>query len=142
VRCLPHDSTSAEWEGAARAIQLALKDARLNQVSYINAHGTSTTANDSTETAAIKKAVGEYAYKVLARQSMTGHLWVACGIEAVATVMAIANDQIHPLSICQILIQSAIWIMFPLLSRSNSRCGTIEFFWFGHNVTLAFKKYV
>jgi len=42
--------------------QLALKDAEAesNQVSYINAHGTSTTANDSTETAAIKKAVGEY----------------------------------------------------------------------------------
>ncbi len=51
--------------GAARAMQLALKDGGLtpSMINYVNAHGTSTTANDSTETAAIKKALGEYAYQ-------------------------------------------------------------------------------
>ncbi|MHC5831858.1 MAG: beta-ketoacyl-[acyl-carrier-protein] synthase II, partial [Nostoc sp.] len=81
--------------GAARAIELALKDASITpeQISYINAHGTSTPANDSTETSAIKKALGEYAYKVAisSTKSMTGHLLGGSGgIEAVATVLAIA----------------------------------------------------
>ena len=88
-------------EGAARAIQLAMKDANLSpsQVSYVNAHGTSTTANDVTETMAIKTALGESAYKVAisSTKSMTGHLLGGSGgIEAVATVLAIANDQIPP----------------------------------------------
>ncbi|MBD3562560.1 beta-ketoacyl-ACP synthase II, partial [Planktothrix sp. FACHB-1355] len=88
-------------EGAARAMQLCLKDARLtpDRVSYINAHGTSTPANDVTETAAIKKALGEDAYKVAisSTKSMTGHLLGGSGgIEAVATVMAVANDRVPP----------------------------------------------
>jgi 3-oxoacyl-[acyl-carrier-protein] synthase II len=88
-------------EGATRAMQLALKDAGITgeQVSYINAHGTSTQANDSTETAAIKKALGEPAHRVAvsSTKSMTGHLLGGSGgIEAVATVMAVANDQIPP----------------------------------------------
>ncbi|GAC1469103.1 MAG: beta-ketoacyl-ACP synthase II [Chamaesiphon sp.] len=88
-------------EGAARAMELAMKDAGLTPelVSYINAHGTSTPANDVTETAAIKKALGDSAYKVAisSTKSMTGHLLGGSGgIEAVATVMAVANDQIPP----------------------------------------------
>lgn len=88
-------------EGAARAIQLALKDGGLTpeMVSYINAHGTSTPANDSTETAAMKTALGDHAYKIAvsSTKSMTGHLLGGSGgIEAVATVLAIASDQIPP----------------------------------------------
>lgn len=88
-------------EGAARAIQLALKDAGLmpEQVSYVNAHGTSTPVNDPTETAAIKRALGDRAsiIPVSSTKSMTGHLLGGSGgIEAVATVLAIANDQIPP----------------------------------------------
>lgn len=136
-------------EGAARAIQLALKDAKLspNQVSYINAHGTSTTANDPTETAAIKKALGEYAYKVpvSSTKSMTGHLLGGSGgIEAVATVMAIANDKIPPTINLENLAPECDLDYVP----NHSRAHTIEvalsnsFGFGGHNVTLAFKKYV
>lgn len=64
--------------GAARCIQLALKDAGItpDQVSYVNAHGTSTPANDPTETQAIKTALGEHAYNIAvsSTKSMTGHL--------------------------------------------------------------------
>ena len=88
-------------EGAARAIQMALKDGGLtpDMVTYINAHGTSTPANDSTETAAMKKALGDHAKKIAisSTKSMTGHLLGGSGgIEGVATVLAIANDQIPP----------------------------------------------
>ena len=97
-------------EGAARAIQLALKDGGLTpkQVSYINAHGTSTPVNDSTETAAMKKALGEYAYKIAvsSTKSMTGHLLGGSGgIEGVAAVMSIAHmTKFRPLSIWKTLI--------------------------------------
>ena len=136
-------------EGAARAIQLALKDAKLNanQVSYINAHGTSTTANDSTETAAIKKALGESAYKVAisSTKSMTGHLLGGSGgIEAVATVMAIANDKIPPTinldnpdAECDLdYVPHSCRALSIEVALSNS------FGFGGHNVTLAFKKYI
>ena len=87
--------------GATRAMELALKDGGISpeQVTYINAHGTSTAANDVTETKAIKKALGDraYAIAVSSTKSMTGHLLGGSGgIEAVATLMAIANDRIPP----------------------------------------------
>ena len=136
-------------EGAARAIQLALKDAKLNvnQVSYINAHGTSTAANDAMETAAIKKALGETAYKVAisSTKSMTGHLLGGSGgIEAVATVMAIANDKIPPTINLDNPDPECDLDYVP----HSCRAQTIEvalsnsFGFGGHNVTLAFKKYV
>ncbi len=136
-------------EGATRAIQLALKDAGLNpeQVSYINAHGTSTEMNDVTETAAIKKALGESAYKVAisSTKSMTGHLLGGSGgIEAVATVLAIANDQIPPTINLDNPDPECDLDYVP----HQSRAQTVEvalsnsFGFGGHNVTLAFKKYV
>ncbi|MGB3612179.1 MAG: beta-ketoacyl-ACP synthase II, partial [Elainellaceae cyanobacterium] len=75
--------------GAARAMALALKDGGLSpsSVDYVNAHGTSTPANDSTETAAIKSALGDHANRVAisSTKSMTGHLLGGSGgIEAVA----------------------------------------------------------
>ncbi len=87
--------------GAAKAIELALKDADLfpNEVSYINAHGTSTPANDATETSAIKKALGDRAFQtaISSTKSMTGHLMGGSGgIEAIAAVMAVASDRIPP----------------------------------------------
>ncbi len=90
-----------QGEGAARAIQAALRDAHLNvdEVDYINAHGTATPANDLTETQAIKTALGAHAYTVPVSsiKPMIGHLLGAAGaVEAVATVMSVYHNQIPP----------------------------------------------
>ncbi len=135
--------------GATRAIELALKDAGITpeQISYINAHGTSTPANDSTETSAIKKALGEHAYKVAisSTKSMTGHLLGGSGgIEAVATVLAIANDQIPPTINLENPDPECDLDYVPNYSRAQKVEVAISnsFGFGGHNVTLAFKKYV
>lgn len=135
-------------EGAARAIQLALKDAGITpeQVSYINAHGTSTPANDSTETAAIKTALGQSAYQVAvsSTKSMTGHLLGGSGgIEAVATVMAVAKDQIPPTINLENPDSACDLDYVPHTSRTQPvEVALSNSFGFGgHNVTLAFKKY-
>jgi 3-oxoacyl-[acyl-carrier-protein] synthase II len=135
-------------EGAARAMQLAMKDGHLmpEHVSYINAHGTSTPANDSTETAAIKTTLGEHAYKtaISSTKSMTGHLLGGSGgIEAVATVMAVANDQVPP-TINLVNPDPACDLDYvPNQSRSCRVDVALSnsFGFGGHNVTLAFKKY-
>jgi 3-oxoacyl-[acyl-carrier-protein] synthase II len=86
--------------GAFRVMRNSLGDAGIgpSQVDYINAHGTSTDVGDRAETAAIKRAFGEHAYKlaVSSTKSMTGHLLGGSGgIEAGITVLAI-RDQIAP----------------------------------------------
>ena len=136
-------------EGATRAIALAMKDAGLHpeQVSYINAHGTSTGANDPTETAAIKKALGDAAYKVAisSTKSMTGHLLGGSGgIEAVATVMAIANDKVPPTINLENPDPECDLDYVPNQSRALKVDVALSnsFGFGGHNVTLAFKKYV
>lgn len=88
-------------DGAARAMQGALDDAGITaeQVSYINAHGTSTAANDVTETMAIKTVFGDAAYQVpiSSTKSMTGHLLGGAGaIEAVASVLSIRDGVVAP----------------------------------------------
>lgn len=134
--------------GAARCIQLALKDAGITpaQVSYINAHGTSTPANDPTETQAIKTALGEVAYQVAvsSTKSMTGHLLGGSGgIEAVATALAIAHDQIPPTINLENPDEGCDLDYVP----NHSRPQTVEvalsnsFGFGGHNVTLVFQKY-
>ncbi|WP_017719391.1 beta-ketoacyl-ACP synthase II [Kamptonema formosum] len=135
--------------GAARAIQLALKDAGVTpeQISYINAHGTSTPANDPTETAAIKTALGESAQKVAisSTKSMTGHLLGGSGgIEAVATVMAVANDKIPPTINLENPDPACDLDYVPNVSRAQTvEVALSNSFGFGgHNVTLVFKKYV
>lgn len=92
---------SPDGSGAAKAMKQAMEEAGITskEVSYINAHGTSTHANDSGETAAIKLAMGEDAYKipVSSTKSMTGHLLGAAGaIEAIACVKALEDDFIPP----------------------------------------------
>ncbi len=87
--------------GAILALSKAMKDAGVHpeQVSYINAHGTSTPLNDKIETLSIKKVFGEMAYRIPinSTKSMIGHLLGAAGgVEAVVTVMSIANDTVHP----------------------------------------------
>jgi len=97
-----HISAPAEnGAGAAMSMQLALADAGLNleDVGYINAHGTSTYMNDKSETNAIKTVFGEQAYKipVSSTKSMTGHLLGASGaLEAVVSSMVIADSILPP----------------------------------------------
>jgi 3-oxoacyl-[acyl-carrier-protein] synthase II len=86
---------------AAQAMKLALEDAgvSLNDVDYINAHGTSTPLNDAVETAAIKRLFGDRAYQVpiSSTKSMIGHSLGASGsLEAVACVKTILDGLIHP----------------------------------------------
>jgi len=89
-----------DGEGAARCMANALRNARLDvqDVQYVNAHGTSTPLGDKAETIAVKRAFGEHAKKLVVNstKSMTGHLLGAAGgIEALFTVLAI-HHQISP----------------------------------------------
>ncbi|MBD1872332.1 beta-ketoacyl-ACP synthase II [Nodosilinea sp. FACHB-131] len=134
--------------GAARCIQLALKDAEIlpGDISYINAHGTSTEANDPTETQAIKTALGDVAYKVAvsSTKSMTGHLLGGSGgIEAVATCLAIANDIAPPTINLHDPDPDCDLDYIPNQSRPMPIEVAISnsFGFGGHNVTLVFKKY-
>ncbi len=92
---------SPDGEGAARCMDLALMDGRVNreEVDYINAHGTSTYYNDLYETMAIKKVFGEHSKRlqVSSTKSMTGHLLGgAGGVEAVFTVLTVDRGVIPP----------------------------------------------
>ncbi len=87
--------------GAARAMTAALADAAIgpSDLGYINAHGTSTEANDATETAAIKVALGEHAYRVpiSSTKSMTGHVLGGAGaVEAIASILAMERGKLPP----------------------------------------------
>ena len=93
-------SPPEDGAGAALAMQNAINDAKINpeQVSYINAHGTSTKAGDLAETQAIKKIFGDHAYKlaVSSTKSMTGHMLGASGsFETIVTALALSH-QIAP----------------------------------------------
>lgn len=91
---------SEDGSGSAKAMKLAMKEAGISpeEVSYVNAHGTSTHLNDSTETKAIKTAFGDHAYKlaVNSTKSMIGHLLGAAGaVECIATVKEIEEGYVH-----------------------------------------------
>jgi len=140
--------TAPGGEGAARAIELCLKDAGLtpDQVSYVNAHGTSTAVNDPSETAAIKKALGSNAYHIpiSSTKSMTGHLLGGSGgIESVAAVMATAHDQIPPTINLDNPDPDCDLDYVPQQSRTQEVNVALSnsFGFGGHNVTLAFRKY-
>lgn len=150
MTCDAHHITSPSpgGIGASRAIALALKDAGITpeEVSYINAHGTSTPANDSTETSAIKTALGDRARKVAvsSTKSMTGHLLGGSGgIEAVATAMAIASDRVPPTINLDNSDPECDLDYVPHESRSMKVNVALSnsFGFGGHNVTLVFKKY-
>ena len=133
--------------GGAEAMRLALADARLEpeDVDYVNAHGTSTQANDSNETAAIKAALGEHARRipVSSTKSMTGHLLGGSGgIEAVASILAIGHNLVPPTinyhtpdPVCDLDVvpnQAREHAVQVVLSNS--------FGFGGHNVCLAFRR--
>jgi nodulation protein E len=96
-----HHLTNPLAEGAARAMNAALDDARLSreQIVYVNAHGTGTAANDSTETRALRQVFGSHADKlaVSSTKSMHGHALGAAGaLEAAATVLALRGNFVPP----------------------------------------------
>lgn len=96
-----HHPTASSVDGPARAMALALRDARVHpqQVDYVNAHGTSTPHNDLNETRAIKHAFGAHAYRLAvgSTKSMMGHLLGAAGaVEAVVSVLALERGMLPP----------------------------------------------
>jgi len=134
--------------GAAKAMTQALKDANLKpeDVAYINAHGTSTSLNDKTETLAIKVAFGDHAKKVAisSTKSMTGHLLGAAGgIEFVASVMAVQNDIIPPTINYETPDPECDLDYVPNEARKTTvnvaLSNSLGFG--GHNATLAVKKF-
>ncbi len=93
--------TPPDGEGATQAMEYALLDANLRpkDVDYINAHGTSTPMNDRSETAAIKRVFGQYAYHipVSSTKSMTGHLISAAGgLELVFCILSLCDSIVPP----------------------------------------------
>ncbi len=138
-----------EGLGATKAMELALKDGNLSpsEISYVNAHGTSTSANDTTETKAIKRALGDHAYNIVvsSTKSMTGHLLGGSGgIEAVATVLAIANDQVPPTINLNNPDPECDLDYVPNQSRKVMVNAALSnsFGFGGHNVTIAFRKHL
>lgn len=135
-------------EGAARAMQLALRKAAIGptDIDYINAHGTSTLLNDKCETLAIKAVFGEYAYKVpiSSTKSMLGHLIGGAGaVEAAVCIMTILNGIIaptmnldHPDPACDLdYVPNAARKAKVDTALSNS------FGFGGHNSVLIFRRY-
>jgi len=128
------------------AISKAIENIDLEQIDYINAHGTSTPYNDKTETFAIKQALKDRAYKVniSSTKSMIGHTLGAAGaIESVATVLSIYHQKIHPTinystfdPECDLNYTPNIFVQREInVALKNS------FGFGGHNVVVAFKKF-
>ena len=133
--------------GGAAAMRLAIEDAGLSaeSIDYVNAHGTSTPANDSNETAAIKSALGQRAYKipVSSTKSMTGHLLGGSGgIEAVACVLALQHNVVPPTINYTNPDPHCDLDVVPNSAREHT-LGTVlsnSFGFGGHNVCLAFQR--
>ncbi|NCC64781.1 MAG: beta-ketoacyl-ACP synthase II, partial [Spirochaetia bacterium] len=137
-----------DGEGAARAMRQAVEmsGAKLDEVDYINAHGTSTSANDSMETNAIKSVFGSHAYKlkVSSTKSMTSHLIAAAGaVEAIVCLLAI-RDQYFPCTLNLTNPDSQCDLDYV---PNQGRPGTIRYAvsnslgFGGHNGVLVFKAY-
>ncbi|MBS4177407.1 beta-ketoacyl-ACP synthase II [Lederbergia citrea] len=135
-------------EGGARAMKIAIEDGdlALEDIDYINAHGTSTPYNDKYETMAIKEVFGEHAYKlaVSSTKSMTGHLLGAAGgLEAIFSVLAIKEGILPPTmnyetpdpdcDLDYVANEARKAEVKAVLSNSLG--------FGGHNATIAFKKY-
>ena len=149
MTCDAHHITSPSpgGTGGAEAMRLALADARIEaaDVDYVNAHGTSTQANDSNETAAIKSALGERAYQipVSSTKSMTGHLLGGSGgIEAVAAVLAIGHNLVPPTINYQNPDPACDLDVVPNQAREQTLNVVLSnsFGFGGHNVCLAFRR--
>lgn len=148
--CDAYHMTSPAPDGlaAAKAMELAYKEAGLeaDEITYINAHGTSTGLNDKYETNAIKIALGEenaHKVKINSTKSMTGHMLGGTGaVEAIVTALSIKNDFIHqtigyntPDEECDLDYCTDGAIEMPVNAALSNSLG-----FGGHNATLCLKK--
>lgn len=144
-----HITTPAEnGEGAARSMQMAIDDGNINinEIDYINAHGTSTPYNDKFETMAIKNVFGDKAYDlcVSSTKSMTGHLLGASGaIEAVVCALSIDEGFIPPtINLVNQDEELDLDYVANVGREKEVKYALSNSLGFGgHNATLAFKKY-
>ncbi len=137
-----------DGEGAARCMSIALKDAAVNpsEVSYINAHGTSTPLGDLAETIATKTVFGDHAYKVAisSTKSMTGHLLGAAGgVEAIFSLLSIRDGIIPPTINLENASEGCDLDYVPNVAReSDVKTAISNSFGFGGtNGTLVFRKF-
>lgn len=141
-------SPAEDGEGAAKAMENAVKEAgiALEEVTYINAHGTSTHHNDLFETRAIKKLFGDHAYKmkVNSTKSMIGHLLGAAGaVEVIACVKQMENNYVHQTAgyqvadeECDLDYVTGQGVEMEILYALTNSLG-----FGGHNASLLIKKF-
>ncbi len=139
---------SPDGSGASKAMQMAINEAGIsnNEISYINAHGTSTMPNDSAETNAIKSVFKEYAYELLisSTKSMTGHLLGAAGaVEAIIAIKSLQDNFVPPTinykekdPVCDLN-----YVPNTGVSHENKYVLSNSFGFGGHNAVLCFKKW-
>jgi 3-oxoacyl-[acyl-carrier-protein] synthase II len=140
-------SPAPEGAGAARAMRHALAEARIapTDVQYVNAHGTSTEINDALETQAMKSVFGDHAKRlaISSTKSMTGHLLGGAGaVEAVVSVLSIADGKVHPTSNQEEPDPACDLDYIPNVARdlrvANAMSNSLGFG--GHNAVLVFGK--
>lgn len=137
-----------DGDGAARAMIKAMEEGKVNpnDITYINAHGTSTPANDVGETKAIKRALKENAYNVSisSTKSMTGHLLGATGaVEAITCVLALQNNFVPPTAGYKVADEECDLDYTPNVGKEREMkyalSNTLGFG--GHNAVLCLKKW-
>ena len=141
-------SPAPEGEGAVRAMKRAINDAKIEakEINYINAHGTSTHLNDSSENYAIKTVLGESSKSVMisSTKGNTGHLLGAAGaLEAIICTKAIENQIVPPTINYKEKDEECFLDIVPNEFRSAKidivMSNSLGFG--GHNATIAVKKY-
>ena len=139
-----------EGLGAKNVMKLAIKDAGLTveDIDYINVHGTATPLGDISETKAIVEVFGEHAYKlnISSTKSMTGHLLGAAGaVEAITAIMAVVNDVIPPTINFKVPDPDIDQKLNLTINKSQSRTVNAAisntFGFGGHNASVIIKKY-
>lgn len=137
-----------EAKGAINAMKAALKDARVNvdEVDYINAHGTATQLNDSAETAAVKSVFGQQAYRIpmSSTKSMTGHgMGMTGAIEAIFVVQSMQDHILPPTINLHVPDPECDLDYVPNVAREKkiNVAMSNSFGFGGHNVSLIFKRF-
>jgi len=138
--------THPEGRGAISCIRMALADAGVDRVDYINAHGTSTTVNDKVETLAVKQVFGEEAYRipVSSTKSMMGHLIAAAGAtELIFCLLAIRDNVLPPTINYEYPDPECDLDYVPNVAR-RTRCDTAlsnSFGFGGQNISLIVRRF-